>query len=101
MIHPFRDGNGRMARALQTLAASRGGLAEPTFCSMEEWLGVNTEDYYRILALTGAGSRSRLETLDCGSSSTCAHTTSKPKRSRDAYSAPNAPGFASTSASPN
>ncbi|KIA61407.1 Fic family protein [Nocardia vulneris] len=55
MIHPFRDGNGRMARALQTLVVSRGGLAEPTFCSIEEWLGVNTEDYYRILAITGAG----------------------------------------------
>ncbi|MEV6101595.1 Fic family protein [Nocardia sp. NPDC051981] len=56
MIHPFRDGNGRMARALQTLVVSRGGLAEPTFCSIEEWLGVNTEDYYRVLAKTGAGS---------------------------------------------
>ncbi|MFE9582793.1 Fic family protein [Nocardia sp. NPDC006044] len=55
MIHPFRDGNGRMARALQTLVVSRGGIAEPTFCSIEEWLGVNTDDYYRILAATGAG----------------------------------------------
>ncbi|WP_327142119.1 Fic family protein [Nocardia sp. NBC_01327] len=55
MIHPFRDGNGRMARALQTLTVSRGGLAEPTFCSIEEWLGVNTDDYYRVLARTGAG----------------------------------------------
>ncbi|NNH70060.1 Fic family protein [Nocardia uniformis] len=55
MVHPFRDGNGRMARALQTLVASRGGLAEPTFCSIEEWLGVNTEDYYRVLAVTGGG----------------------------------------------
>lgn len=55
MIHPFRDGNGRMARALQTLVVSRGGLAEPTFCSIEEWLGVNTDDYYRVLARTGDG----------------------------------------------
>ncbi|MEV6767415.1 Fic family protein [Nocardia sp. NPDC051030] len=55
MIHPFRDGNGRMARALQTLVVSRGGLAEPTFCSIEEWLGVNTEDYYRVLACSSAG----------------------------------------------
>ena len=55
MIHPFRDGNGRMARALQTLVLSRGGIGEPAFSSIEEWLGANTEDYYRVLAATGAG----------------------------------------------
>jgi Fic family protein len=55
MIHPFRDGNGRMARALQTLVLSRGGIAEPAFSSIEEWLGHNTDDYYRALALTGQG----------------------------------------------
>ena len=55
MIHPFRDGNGRMARALQTLVLSRGGIAEPAFSSIEEWLGHNTDDYYHVLALTGQG----------------------------------------------
>lgn len=55
MIHPFRDGNGRMARALQTLVLSRQAIAEPAFSSIEEWLGVNTEDYYRVLAITGKG----------------------------------------------
>jgi Fic family protein len=55
MIHPFRDGNGRMARALQTLVLARGGVAEPEFASIEEWLGANTEDYYRVLAVTGRG----------------------------------------------
>lgn len=55
MIHLFRDGNGRMGRALQTLVVSSGGLAEPTFSSIEEWLGANTEDYYRVLAITGTG----------------------------------------------
>ena len=55
MIHPFRDGNGRMARALQTLVISRQGLAEPAFSSIEEWLGSNTTDYYRVLAATGGG----------------------------------------------
>jgi Fic family protein len=57
MIHPFRDGNGRMARALQTLVLSRGGIGEPAFSSIEEWLGGNTEDYYRVLAATGQGAR--------------------------------------------
>ncbi|WP_431973079.1 Fic family protein [Micromonospora haikouensis] len=55
MIHPFRDGNGRMARALQTLVLSRRAIVEPAFSSIEEWLGSNTEDYYRVLAITGRG----------------------------------------------
>ncbi|WP_427885302.1 Fic family protein [Kribbella sp. GL6] len=55
MIHPFRDGNGRMARALQTLVLSCGGIGEPAFSSIEEWLGSNTEEYYAVLAATGAG----------------------------------------------
>jgi Fic family protein len=55
MIHPFRDGNGRLARALQTLVAARDGIAEPAFSSIEEWLGRNTEDYYQVLAKTGTG----------------------------------------------
>jgi len=55
MIHPFRDGNGRLARALQTLVLARRGVAEPEFASIEEWLGANTPDYYRVLAHTGAG----------------------------------------------
>ncbi|WP_239676068.1 Fic family protein [Natronosporangium hydrolyticum] len=56
MIHPFRDGNGRMARALQTMVLSREAILEPAFSSVEEWLGRNTEDYYRVLATTGMGS---------------------------------------------
>jgi Fic family protein len=56
MIHPFRDGNGRMARALQTMVLAQKGIAEPEFSSIEEWLGANTEDYYRVLAATGRGS---------------------------------------------
>lgn len=55
MIHPFRDGNGRMARALQTLVLAQGELADPTFSSIEEWLDHNTEDYCRVLAATGRG----------------------------------------------
>jgi Fic family protein len=55
MIHPFRDGNGRMARALQTMVLAQDQVLEPTFCSIEEWLGRNTDDYYAVLAATGAG----------------------------------------------
>ncbi len=56
MIHPFRDGNGRMARALQTLVLAREGVIHPLFSSIEEWLGRNTRDYYNVLAEVGRGS---------------------------------------------
>ena len=55
MIHPFRDGNGRMARALATSVLTRSDIGEPEFSSIEEWLGANTEDYYSVLAHTGHG----------------------------------------------
>jgi Fic family protein len=55
MIHPFRDGNGRMARCLQTLVLARDRILEPQFSSIEEYLGRNTEGYYSILAQVGHG----------------------------------------------
>lgn len=55
MIHPFRDGNGRMARALQTMVLAQGQVVEPTFSSIEEWLGNNAQEYYDVLAATGRG----------------------------------------------
>lgn len=55
MIHPFRDGNGRMARCLQTLALARDGVLVPEFCSIEEYLGANTEAYYAGLEEVGQG----------------------------------------------
>jgi Fic family protein len=56
LIHPFRDGNGRMARALQTLVLAKRGITSPTFSSIEEWLGRNTDTYYAMLAQVGPGS---------------------------------------------
>lgn len=55
MIHPFRDGNGRMARCLQTLALARDRILAPEWMSIEEYLGVNTQSYYAILAEVGQG----------------------------------------------
>lgn len=55
LIHPFSDGNGRMARALQTLVLARGGILAKDFCSIEEDLGHNRFAYYDVLALVGAG----------------------------------------------
>jgi Fic family protein len=56
MIHPFSDGNGRMARCLQTLVLGRDRILEPEFSSIEEYLGRNTQDYYDVLAKTAMGS---------------------------------------------
>ena len=55
MIHPFRDGNGRMARCLQTLVLGRAGTLEPPFSSIEEYLGVNQYPYYDALSEVGKG----------------------------------------------
>jgi Fic family protein len=56
MIHPFRDGNGRMARCLQSLVLARGRVLSPVFMSIEEYLGRNTQKYYDILGEVSQGS---------------------------------------------
>ena len=55
MIHPFRDGNGRMSRILQSLQLYRAQVREADFVSVEEYLGRNTADYYDVLASVGGG----------------------------------------------
>ncbi|WP_127500487.1 Fic family protein [Actinoplanes solisilvae] len=57
-IHPWRDGNGRTARALHTLVLARVGEVAPEFSSIEEWLGeqVNTVQYYEALRSVQRGS---------------------------------------------
>ena len=56
MIHPFRDGNGRMARCLQSLILAADGTLAPVFMSVEEHLGRNAREYYDVLAAVGGGS---------------------------------------------
>jgi Fic family protein len=57
MIHPFKDGNGRMARCLQALVLVREeGVVAPEFCSIEEYLGRNEKAYYDVLLEVGGGS---------------------------------------------
>ena len=56
MIHPFSDGNGRMARGLQSLVLARTGIIAPPFSSIEEFLGRNTRAYYDVLREVGGGS---------------------------------------------
>lgn len=54
-IHPFRDGNGRIARIVQSLVLAREGLLTPEFVSIEEYLGGNTEAYYAALQKVQGG----------------------------------------------
>src|ERR1700694_247616 len=48
-IHPFRDGNGRLARILQSLVLAKEGLLRPELVSIEPYLGRHTREYYAIL----------------------------------------------------
>jgi Fic family protein len=55
-VHPFRDGNGRVARIVQSLVLAREGLGSPEFFSIEDYLGAHTRDYYAALRATQGGS---------------------------------------------
>jgi Fic family protein len=48
-VHPFRDGNGRISRIVQSLVLARDGILSPEFGSIEEYLASNTPQYYRVL----------------------------------------------------
>jgi Fic/DOC family len=54
-IHPFRDGNGRISRIIQSLVLARDGLLAPEFNSIEEYLGRETTHYYRVLQQVQGG----------------------------------------------
>ena len=53
-IHPFRDGNGRVARVCASLAMYRGDFRRTEFTSLEEWWGRHLSDYYSAFACLGA-----------------------------------------------
>jgi Fic family protein len=55
-VHPFRDGNGRVSRIVQSLVLAREGLASPEFFSIEEYLGAHTREYYAALREVQGGS---------------------------------------------
>jgi Fic family protein len=52
-IHPFKDGNGRTARVLASLAMYRGGFRHPAFTNLEEWWGRHTATYYQAFDCLG------------------------------------------------
>jgi len=54
-IHPFLDGNGRLARALHSLVLMQGGIVAPPFASIDEYLSVNGGAYDLALRSTHGG----------------------------------------------
>ena len=56
MLHPFTDGNGRVARCIHTAVLASDGIVAPTFSSIEEYTGRNQQGYYDVLAEVGGGS---------------------------------------------
>ncbi len=48
-IHPFEEGNGRMARALATLSLSADGYDVGHFFCLDEYYDSNAQDYYYYL----------------------------------------------------
>ena len=54
-IHPYLDGNGRVARVVQSLTLAREGLLRPELVSIEPYLSRHTREYYAVLeAVQGA-----------------------------------------------
>ncbi len=55
MIHPFDDGNGRIARAIADRALARSEGSARRFYSMSAQIRHDRKDYYKELELTGKG----------------------------------------------
>ncbi len=54
-IHPFRDGNGRMARLLTLLALYQAGYGVGRYISLERLIGDAKQTYYDALQAAGRG----------------------------------------------
>jgi len=54
-IHPFEDGNGRIARAIADLALARADGTKDRFYSMSSQIEAERKDYYRNLETTQRG----------------------------------------------
>ncbi len=77
-VHPFRDGNGRVSRIVQSLVLAREGLAAPEFFSIEEYLGSHTQEYYAALREAQGGAINQTATRADGSPSVSLPTSSRP-----------------------
>lgn len=54
-IHPFRDGNGRVARLLTTLLLQSHGFQVARYISLERMVEAGRDEYYRVLGECSRG----------------------------------------------
>jgi len=62
-IHPFHDGNGRMARLLTLLLLYRAGFGVGRYISLEKIVEGSRETYYEALAVSSTGYHEGTHTL--------------------------------------
>ena len=62
-IHPFRDGNGRVARLLTLLALNQHGYEVGRYLSLERLIEESREDYYESLYRSSQGWHDRAHEL--------------------------------------
>jgi Fic family protein len=65
-IHPFHDGNGRSARALEALLLQRAGLKDALFISMSNFYYDEKDQYLKILSTVGTRGHDMTEFLKFG-----------------------------------
>jgi len=62
-IHPFRDGNGRLSRALTTLLLLKTGYTYAPYVSLDEIIEENKIDYYLALRKTQSRHKKKNENI--------------------------------------
>ncbi len=63
-IHPFDDGNGRMARAISDMALSQADNSKMRFFSISKQINIEKKYYYRILERTQKSNGDLTEWID-------------------------------------
>jgi len=63
-IHPFEDGNGRIARAIADMMLSRADQTKQRFYSMSAQIRIERKEYYSILEQTQKGSLDSTDWLE-------------------------------------